>query len=315
MNNLIQENFEQEDVAVIPEVSGGDFSSLPFYHLVFTGSHDVGRTVKGAAAKNLTPVTLELGGKSPTIIADDFDVELAARRVLFAKFMNAGQTCVAPDYVFVPKVKLQEFIALAQEIVQERYESAESDQYTSIIDKVAYARVQGYLTESKTAGAQLVNLLPNSKASSRTRKIPPHLVIEPSPESKLMQEEIFGPILPVLTYENLDEVKAFINARPRPLGLYIFSNKSAVQEDIVNNTRSGGVSINDCSFHAAQHDIPFGGIGESGMGQYHGVEGFREFTKYRPIFKQIKHSTLPLLFPPYGKRFDALIKTMLNVKL
>jgi coniferyl-aldehyde dehydrogenase len=268
-----------------------------------------------SAAENLTPVTLELGGKSPTIIADDFDIEIAASRMLFVKFMNAGQTCVAPDYVFLPEDKVEAFVDAAKRIVASRYPDIRNGQFTSIIDDSSYARLTATMDDAAQKGARLLNLCPDHTPDPASRLIPPHLVLDASDEMMVMQEEIFGPLLPVRTYRNIDDVLAYINRHDRPLGLYLFTNDKALQDRVIKNTISGGVSINDCSFHVAQHDMPFGGIGASGMGHYHGHEGFVEFSKMRPVFSQFRFTALPLLYPPYGKTFSTLYKLMVKLKL
>ena len=268
-----------------------------------------------AAAENLTPVTLELGGKSPTIIGRDFDVNLAASRILFTKYMNAGQTCVAPDYLFVPAGQVDAFVEAARAVVAKRYPDIANGQYTSIIDENSYARLVETLADAEAKGAKLINLATGRMPDKATRLIPPHLVLDPGDDTIIMRDEIFGPILPVRSYKSLDEVIDYINGHDRPLGLYLFSNDKDVQQRVIKNTLSGGVSINDCSFHVAQHDMPFGGIGASGMGHYHGHEGFVEFSKMRPIFSQFRYTALPLLYPPYGKVFDRIYALMIKLRL
>lgn len=315
LHKLIGAQFDEDTLAILPGVKGSEFTTLPFDHIIFTGSAQTGRTVMKSAAENLTPVTLELGGKSPTIIADDFDIEMAASRMLFAKFMNAGQTCVAPDYVFLPEDKAEAFVDAARRIVAGRYPDIRNGQFTSIIDDSSYARLTATMQDAASKGARLVSLCPDQAPDPARRLIPPHLVLGASDEMVVMQEEIFGPLLPVRTYRNVDDVLAYINRHDRPLGLYLFTNDRALQDRVIKNTSSGGVSINDCSFHVAQHDMPFGGIGASGMGHYHGHEGFLEFSKMRPIFSQFRFTALPLLYPPYGKTFNTLYKLMVRLKL
>jgi coniferyl-aldehyde dehydrogenase len=315
LHGLIAEQFREDTLAVLPGVRGSEFSSLPFDHLIFTGSADTGRTVMKAAAENLTPVTLELGGKSPAIVARDFNTHLAASRMLFAKFMNAGQTCVAPDYAFVPAGQVDAFVAEARDIVARRYPDIGNGQYTSIIDDSSFERLLATLADAEAKGAKLINLAPGKHPDKATRLFPPHLVIDPPDDSIIMREEIFGPLLPVRSYKTIDETIEYINRHDRPLGLYLFSDDKSVQDRVMKNTLSGGVSINECSFHVAQHDLPFGGIGASGMGHYHGYEGFAEFSKMRPVFSQFRYSALPLLYPPYGKVFERLYDLMIKLKL
>ena len=315
LHKLVSEQFNEDTLAILPGVKGSDFSKLPFDHLIFTGSADTGRSVMKAAAEHLTPVTLELGGKSPTIIGRDFDVNLAASRILFTKYMNAGQTCVAPDYLFVPAGQVDAFVEAARAVVAKRYPDIANGQYTSIIDESSYARLVETLADAEAKGAKLINLATGRMPDKATRLIPPHLVLDPGDDTIIMRDEIFGPILPVRSYKSLDEVIDYINGHDRPLGLYLFSNDKDVQQRVIKNTLSGGVSINDCSFHVAQHDMPFGGIGASGMGHYHGHEGFVEFSKMRPIFSQFRYTALPLLYPPYGKVFDRIYALMIKLRL
>ncbi len=304
--------FPEELVAILPGVRGGDFSSLPYDHLIFTGSADAGRTVMRSAADNLTPVTLELGGKSPTIICEDFDIETAASRILYAKLVNAGQTCLAPDYLFVPESKREAFIEAAQRIVPQRYPDINDRSYTSVIDDKSYRRLRETLDDAAKKGARLVSLVPGANFNDVQRKIPPHLVIDPTDDMIIMREEIFGPLFPVKTYRNLDEVLAYINERDRPLGLYLFTNDRETEERILYGTISGGVTVNNCIMHVAQHDMPFGGIGASGMGQYHGYEGFVEFSKLRPVFNNPKLRILEMFYPPYRKRHSSIVDFLLR---
>jgi coniferyl-aldehyde dehydrogenase len=315
MHQLIQEKFDENTLALLPGVRGSEFTTLPFDHVIFTGSAETGRTVMKAAAENLTPVTLELGGKSPTIIADDFDVELAASRILFTKFMNAGQTCVAPDYLYIPAAKKDAFVTAAKKIMAKRYPQLDNGQFTTVIDDSSYARLIETMEDAQNKGATLVNLTPAFEPNAATRLLPPQLVLDAPDDATIMRDEIFGPLFPVRTYTDIDEVLNYINNRDRPLGLYLFSNDKQLADRVVKNTISGGVSINDCSFHVAQHDIPFGGVGASGMGHYHGREGFIEFSKMRPIFSQFRFSALPLMYPPYGKVFRILYSLMIKLKL
>lgn len=302
----------EEVVAILPGVPAREFSTLPFDHLIFTGSADAGRTVMRDAAENLTPVTLELGGKSPTIVCDDFDVDEAASRILYAKLLNAGQTCLAPDYVFVPEDARDRFVAAARRIVPERYPDVKDPSYTSIIDEKSYRRLRQTLEDAEAKGASVIPLVPGASFDDELRKIPPHLVLDPSEEMTILREEIFGPLLPVKTYRTLDEVIAYVNAKDRPLGFYVFTNDKDREEKLVYSTISGGVTVNDCMLHVAQHDLPFGGVGASGMGHYHGREGFVEFSKLRPIFTSPRVSVLPMLYPPYKPRHRRMIDLMLR---
>lgn len=302
----------EEEVAILPGVPAGEFSTLPFDHMVFTGSADAGRTVMRSAAENLTPVTLELGGKSPTILCDDFDVEEAASRILYAKFVNAGQTCLAPDYLFVPEGKQEAFVTAARRILPERYPDVKGPSYTSIIDEKSYRRLRQTLEDAEARGANVVPLVPGADFDDELRKIPPHLVLEPTEEMTILREEIFGPLLPVLTYRDLDEVIDYVNSKDRPLGFYVFTNDAATEEKLLYSTISGGVTVNNCMLHVAQHDLPFGGVGASGIGHYHGREGFLELSKLRPVFTSPKLSLLHLFYPPYGPRHRRMLDMLLR---
>ncbi|HIL91177.1 MAG TPA: aldehyde dehydrogenase family protein, partial [Cycloclasticus sp.] len=236
-------------------------------------------------------------------------------RVVQGKFLNAGQTCVAPDYIYVPEQKVNEFIELSKQLIDKRYGGLDTDDYTSIIDDKAFNRLNKILDDASSKGASVIPLLKGESKNKSTRKLAPHLVTDTSPDMELMKHEIFGPILPIKAYKNLDEVLDFINDNERPLALYLFSNDKKIQDKIIKNTMSGGVCINETVLHAGQHDMPFGGIGNSGMGHYHGQEGFNEFSKLRPIFKQFKFPALPLLYPPYGKMFSFVYQLMIKLKI
>lgn len=309
---LVRARFGEDVLAVLPGVPASEFSTLPFDHLIFTGSADAGRTVMRSAAENLTPVTLELGGKSPTIICPDYDIEKAAENILYGKLINAGQTCLAPDYLFVPEGRAEAFAAAAQRIVARRYPDINDRSYTSIIDEKSYRRLRATLEDAERQGARLVPLVPGATWNDSLRKIPPHLVLNVSDDMTIMREEIFGPLFPVKTYRDLDEVIAYVMERDRPLGLYLFTDDRATEERLLYRTISGGVTINNCILHVAQHDLPFGGSGASGMGQYHGPEGFLEFSKLRPVFTQPRFSLLHWLYPPYTARHRRLIDLLLH---
>ena len=313
LKGLFAEKFSADMLTIAHGAKGTDFSALAFDHLIFTGSGDSGRQVMRAAANNLTPVTLELGGKSPTIIAADYSITKAADRLLFSKCLNAGQTCVAPDYVFVPEGKIDEFIAASKIIISGRYTNIESADYTSIIDDRAYLRLKNTLADAIDQGATATVLVPNSQANDVTRKFPPTLLTQVKGTMRVMQEEIFGPLLPIMAYQHIDDVLGYINSKDRPLALYLFSNNKQLQDKVINKTRSGGVCLNDAALHVGQNDMPFGGAGESGMGQYHGTEGFMVMSKLRPIFKQARFSPLAMMYPPYGQKFNRIIKIMLRL--
>ena len=299
----IPEYFERDKLAFFDETGGVgvEFSKLKFDHLIFTGSSQTGKAVMAAAAANLCPVTLELGGKSPAIIYDDFPLQTAAERLLFAKCFNAGQVCTTVDHLYVPQAKVKEFVSAAKKIVKGRYPNLASPDYTSIIDKRSFKRIVGALEEAKAKGATLVPLIPGPAWDAETRKIAPHIVLNAPADCELRTREIFGPVLPVIGYKTLAEPINTINAGPRPLALYPFSNNKAHIEHLITHVMSGGVTVNDGILHTAQHDLPFGGVGDSGMGHYHGYEGFVTFSKMRPVFYQAPFSAVKFLWPPYGK--------------
>ena len=277
------------------------FSQLPFDHLLFTGSGQTGRAVMAAAARNLCPVTLELGGKAPAIVCADFDVRTAAERILFVKYLNAGQICTSVDHAWLPEASIAAFVEHARQIMPTRYPRLDTPDYTSIIDEAAFERLLQPLDEARAGGAQVIPLLPGPAYDRATRKIAPHIVLDAPADSLLLTREIFGPILPLRGYTDLHTVIDSINAGPRPLAIYPFSKQATTVQLLIDTVMSGGVSVNDALFHVGQHDLPFGGVGESGMGHYHGVEGFHTFSKLRPVFYQARFSPLTLLRPPYGK--------------
>ncbi|MEE8311827.1 MAG: coniferyl aldehyde dehydrogenase [Candidatus Binatia bacterium] len=314
LHDLFKAEFDEDQIAILPGVRGSDFTTLPFDHIVFTGSAQSGRTVMAAAAENLTPVTLELGGKSPTIICDDFDISTAADRILYAKFVNAGQTCLAPDYVMLPEGKKDEFAAAAKKVVSKWYPDTNSTDYTSIIDEKSYKRLRDALEDARAKGAEIVPLVPGAEFNDQYRKFPPHLVLNPTEEMTILQEEIFGPLLPVKTYKSLDEVLSYVTERDRPLGLYIFTHDKQSEEKLLMGTVSGGVTVNNCVFHIAQHDMPFGGVGASGMGHYHGYEGFAELSKLKPVHTTPMLDGTKMFHPPYTAKHSRLFKLLLTVK-
>jgi len=308
------EVFPEEVVAILPGVRAGDFSTLPYDHIIFTGSADVGRTVMRSAAENLTPVTLELGGKSPTIVCDDFDLDEAASRIMYAKLLNAGQTCLAPDYLFLPEGSEDRFVAAAQRLVAERYPDTNDDSYTSVIDDKAYRRLRMTFDDAEAKGAKLVPLVPNASFNDVLRKFPPYLVLNVTEDMTIMKEEIFGPLFPVMTYKDLDETIEYVTHRDRPLGFYVFTNDRARKHKLLYSTISGGVTINNCMVHFVQHDLPFGGVGASGIGQYHGYDGFIEFSKMRPVFTNPWFSLLHWFYPPYTGKQERIIDMTIKLK-
>ena len=299
------------DVLAFVDETGGvgpAFSQLPFNHLLFTGSAPTGRAVMASAARNLCPVTLELGGRSPALVCPDFDLRLAAERILYTKCLNAGQICTTVDHVFVPRDRVQDFVAMAREIVPARYASLESRDYTSIISPTAWRRLVDALDEAQARGATVIPLLPGAARDEAGHRLAPHVVVDAPADCALMQREIFGPILPVIGYDAIDTVVDTINASPHPLAFYPFTHDQRLLQSLLERVMSGGVSVNDALFHVAQSELPFGGVGESGMGHYHGPEGFATFSKLRPVFHQARWATTGLLAPPYGRRVEQLIE-------
>jgi coniferyl-aldehyde dehydrogenase len=304
--------FPPEKVATIvggPDV-GQAFSRLPFDHLLYTGSTAVGRLIMQAAAENLTPVTLELGGKSPCIVGDDAALAGAVGSIVHGKFLNAGQTCIAPDYVLVPQARLEEFVARTTATVTKFYPTlADNPDYTSIISDRHYGRIAQYVADAKASGARVVEINPRHETlPPQARKLPPTLVIDPAEDLALMREEIFGPVLPIKTYRSLDDAIAYVNARPRPLALYYFGEDAAARDHVLARTISGGAAVNATLFQFAVEKLPFGGIGASGIGAYHGEFGFQTFSHRKGVFLQSRLSGTSLLRPPFGRVADLMLK-------
>ncbi len=270
---------------------GRAFSALPFNHLLFTGATAIGRDVMRSAAEHLTPVTLELGGKSPAIVAADANLDRAASDIVYGKLLNSGQTCIAPDYVLVPHASLGPFVEALRTAVKQYYPDA---QYTSIINDKHYQRLQGYLQEAAARGVETITL-------GVTRGFAPTILINPPEDLKVMQEEIFGPILPLKTYGSIDEAITYVNQHARPLALYLFTRSQAAIDSVLTRTISGGVCINDTLLHIAAEDLPFGGVGPSGMGHYHGQEGFDTFSKLKPVFRRRWLGLGRMLRPPHSR--------------
>jgi coniferyl-aldehyde dehydrogenase len=317
--DLIARYFTPEEVAVVtggPDVAAA-FSALPFDHLVFTGSTETGRKVMEAAAKHLVPVTLELGGKSPVVLGRSADFETAGKRIAAGKMMNAGQICLAPDYLLVPEDKEEDAIAAIGDAARTMYPTVlHNDDYSSIVSDRHFERLRGLVEDAKAKGAEVVEINPANEdfASGNARKMPLTIVRGATGEMDVMREEIFGPILPVRTYRDISGAIAEINGRDRPLGLYYFGQDTGEQAEVLDRTISGGVTVNDVVYHVAMEDLPFGGIGPSGMGSYHGVEGFREFSHARSVFTQSKVDLAGLagLVPPYGERTKKAIASRLK---
>lgn len=311
---LIADAFSDDQVAVFNgEVEAAQaFSKLPFDHLLFTGSSSVGKHIMRAAADNLTPVTLELGGKSPCVISDAFPMKDAVERLSFGKCLNAGQTCVAPDYVLCPANRIDEFVTTFTAQVGQMYPSLKDNpDLTSVVNDRQYQRLQGYLAEAREKGARVVEVNPQNENLSGTRKMPFTLVLGATDDMKIMQDEIFGPILLVIPYEGLDNAIRYINERPRPLALYYFDWNDANAQRVLNETHSGGVCLNDAVFHVAVDDIPFGGVGNSGMGHYHGREGFLTFSHAKGVYHKGRINASKNVMPPFGGAIQQLVYKLL----
>ena len=309
---LLQEmfagSFDPEEIAVFtggPEV-GQAFASLAFDHLVFTGATSIARHVMRAAAENLVPLTLELGGKSPVVIGRSADLATAAARIMNGKTLNAGQICLAPDYVLAPADRLDAFVEQARQAVVQMYPTIRDNaDVTAIVSDRHLARLEGYVDDARAKGATIVEINPAGEDLRQQphRRMAPTLILDPTDDMTVMQEEIFGPLLPVRRYGTVDEAIDYINGHARPLGLYYFGSDAAERDRVLERTTSGGVTVNDVLMHVAQEELPFGGIGPAGMGAYHGRDGFREFSHARSVYHQIKRDIGPLkmLRPPYGK--------------
>ena len=293
---------------------GPAFTSLPFDHLFFTGSPTTGKAVMANCAKNLTPVTLELGGKSPAVVAPDYSMKTAAERILWAKMFNAGQICTNVDYMLVPKGKEAEFVAEARKVANARYPDINHGDYTAVIDQRSYDRLQAALADAKAKGGTIVNLCDGQKPDSSRRIMPPHVVFNVTEDMEIMQREIFGPILPIKTYSSREEVVKYVGDHHRPLAFYVFTNDKSLADFYIRNTISGGVSVNEIMIQAALHSLPFGGTGNSGMGHYHGYEGFTAFSKMRPVFYQGPIRALDSFMPPYQGLPTKILNFMLWMK-
>ena len=313
LRSLLAEVFPADRVAVATggaEV-GAAFAALPFDHLVFTGSTAVGRKVMAAAAQNLTPLTLELGGKSPAIVCDDYPIEQAAARLASGKWFNGGQTCIAPDYILIDAARRDALVDALRAQVHARYgaDMGAAGDYTRVINEGQYRRLRGYLDDARARGLTVIELASEDAGRAETeRLIPPTLIIEPGDDSKVMQDEIFGPILPIHGYAKLEDALAYVETHDRPLALYPFSHDRGVIEKILSRLIAGGVTVNDTLLHFAAHNLPFGGIGPSGMGQYHGRAGFDAFTKAMPVLWQARFTATDFIKPPYRGRIDRLIR-------
>ncbi|MGH8130104.1 MAG: coniferyl aldehyde dehydrogenase [Steroidobacteraceae bacterium] len=309
---LIARSFSADEIVAVNGDAGvaKTFAALSFDHLLFTGSTQVGREVMKAASANLTPVTLELGGKSPAIVARGFDLAEAARRIMYGKLINAGQTCVAPDYALVPAPMMDGFIAACRVAAEGFYPTlATNPQYTSIINERQFRRLCACIEDARALGAT-IHPLHFEATDAERRRLAPVAVTGVSDQMRVMQEEIFGPVLPVMGYDSIDEAIHYVNGRPRPLALYYFGATGSDLDAVLSRTVSGGVTVNNTAMHVLQEGLPFGGVGPSGMGHYHGQAGFDTFSKLKPVFLDGRFSTSSLLMPPYGSRFRAILRLL-----
>lgn len=319
MKKMIEEVFDETEVTVItggPEV-GAAFTRLAFDHMIFTGATSVAKHVMAAAAKNLVPLTLELGGKSPVLVSRSADLEQAADRIMFGKTMNAGQVCLAPDYTFVPEENRDQFVELLMTKASEMFPTIkDNDDYTSIVNERHFQRLNSYIEDAKAKGATIIEINPANEDFSNQphHKIPPTLVLDATDDMLIMQEEIFGPLMPIRTYKDYKEAIQYVNSKPRPLGLYYFGHDRSEEEYTLTHTTSGGVTLNDVIMHITQEDLPFGGIGPSGMGSYHGHDGFKTFSHAKSVYKQSKRDIAGMIGmkPPFGKKTEKTIKMQMK---
>lgn len=316
LEQLISKYFDEKEFVGInggPEV-GAAFAALPFDHILFTGATGIARHILHAAANNLTPVTLELGGKSPVIISRSADIKEAALRIMSGKAINVGQVCLSPDYIFVPKEKRDSFIEYCQEHVRTMFPSMlNNPDYSSVVNSRHRQRLQAHLDDARVKGAE-TRVLGNEENFTGHNRMPMTVVIEPGDDMTVMQEEIFGPVICIKTYGDIDECIRFIRARPHPLALYYFGQDKIEERYVLDNTVSGGVCINDVMTHVSSEDLPFGGIGDSGMGNYHGFDGFKTFSHSRAVYHQTRLNLMKLagMMPPYGAKCEAQLKRMIK---
>ncbi len=321
MAEIVHDAWDEKEVEIFtggPEV-GSAFSSLPFDHLLFTGATSIAKHIMAAAAKNLVPVTLELGGKSPVLISRSADIKQSIGRIMLGKTLNAGQICLAPDYLMVPEELLDEVIAEAKTAVAEMYPKLlDNDQYTSVVNGRHFTRMQENLQDAAEKGGELIECNAAGEdfsAQQGTFKVAPTLIKNASDDMRVLQEEIFGPLLPIKTYKNFDETIDYVNAQARPLAVYYFGNDNKEERQVLERTTSGGVTINDVIMHIMQEDLPFGGVGPAGMGSYHGYDGFKTFSHAKAIYKQAKVNVAKLggMLPPYNETTQKTIKMQTKV--
>jgi coniferyl-aldehyde dehydrogenase len=313
---LCAERFAPEEVSVVtggPEVAAS-FSRLPFDHLLFTGSTAVGRKVMAAAASNLTPVTLELGGKSPAVITPGYPIKHAAERIVVGKLLNAGQTCIAPDYVLLPRDQIASFVEAARQHARNGYPAGLADaNFCSVVNPHHYQRLVGELEEARGRGTRVEALFDGAARDDARHRLAPALLVDPPADCGVMRDEIFGPLLPLVPYDRLEDAIGFVKSRPHPLALYWFDHNGSRVDAALRDLPAGGVTVNDTLLHVAQEGLPFGGVGASGMGHYHGRWGFDTFSKLKPVFRQSRLNGMALFLPPYRplmRRLLALMKRL-----
>ena len=321
MADIVKDAWDEKEVAIFPggpEV-GAAFSGLPFDHMIFTGATSIARHIMSAAAKNLVPVTLELGGKSPVLISRTADIKTAISRIMLGKTMNAGQICLAPDYLMVPEEKLDEVVAEIESIVAQMYPSLLANpQYTSVVNDRHFQRLSENVRDAREKGGEVIEVNPAGEDFSSqqgTYKIPPTIIKNATDDMRVLEEEIFGPLLPIKTYKDFNETIDYVNSKPRPLAVYYFGRDNAEERTVLDRTTSGGVCLNDVIMHIMQEDLPFGGVGPAGMGAYHGYDGFKTFSHAKGIYKQSKLDIAGLggMRPPYGKKTESTIKMQTKV--
>jgi coniferyl-aldehyde dehydrogenase len=312
---LFKKYFSEDQIAMINgDVSVAQaFTQLPFNHLLYTGSTNVGKLVMRAASDNLTPVTLELGGKSPTIIGPDANLDKTSQKIMLGKLINAGQTCIAPDYIFAPKDKINEFIQQSKKYVAQFYPNLKTTaDYTCLINEKRKQDLLTLFQDAKEQGADIIPLSEHQDIELTINKLAPIAILNATDNMKVCQQEIFGPLLPIIPYQKIEEVISYINTRPRPLALYYFGHNKQTINKLLLQTHAGGVCINETILHAGCSELPFGGIGASGMGHYHGEAGFNTFSKQKSVFIQRRFDLTKMMLPPYGKMTDWLLKLMLR---
>lgn len=311
---LVAQRFAEDEFALVPGDAdlGRAFAATKFDHLFFTGSTAVGRLVARAAAENLVPVTLELGGKSPALVDADTDFDLAVPRLVAGKLFNAGQTCIAPDYALVHEARLDAFVAALRAAITRFYPTlADNPDYTAVVNERHYRRLTALVADARAKGARIIEVNPASeRLKAERRKLAPTIIVDVTSDMAVMQEEIFGPLLPVETFATLDEALARIHARPRPLALYYFGQSGERRERVLREATAGGVTVNDTLWHFGHEDLPFGGVGDSGIGAYHGERSFLTFSNEMGVFHQPRLSPAKLLWPPYGRTFDRLLAVL-----